>query len=118
MGPTSTLDQALAPLRPLGQFGDGEVDRAARVPKGQRGGGNRCPPRRQVSFFSRPPLLALSAATISKVATKAPLNGGTLVQIPQRRGIQLAFVHMIQVGPAKAALLDPRSIPAFEAEAA
>jgi hypothetical protein len=29
------------PLGPLGQVGDGEVDWAARAPKGQRGGGNR-----------------------------------------------------------------------------
>jgi hypothetical protein len=45
MGPmewTSTVvDHRALPLRPLGQVGMARVDGAARVPKGQRGGGNR-----------------------------------------------------------------------------
>ena len=57
------------PLRPLGQVGTARLDRAARVAKGQRGGGQSCPPRKWVSFFTRPPS-ALSAAAISKVAVK------------------------------------------------
>jgi hypothetical protein len=40
--------------------------------KSQRGGGNRCPPRRRVSFFGRPPLSS-SAATISKCHKSALL---------------------------------------------
>jgi hypothetical protein len=43
MGWTSTVvdHQALAPFAPFGQVGMARVDRAARVAKGQRGGGNR-----------------------------------------------------------------------------
>jgi hypothetical protein len=54
-GPAQSLTTKPCPLRPLGQVGDGEVDRAARAPKGQRGGGIRCPPRRRVSFSADHP---------------------------------------------------------------
>jgi hypothetical protein len=106
------------PLRPLGQVGMARVDRAARVAKGQRGGGNRHP-RTRVCFSRDHPRLV--CCKYFKDATKAAAQRGrkqedrTLVQIPQRRGIRLAFVRLIRVGPAKTALLGPRSIPAFEA---
>jgi hypothetical protein len=69
MGPmewiSTVVDHRALPPSPFGQLRDGEVDRAARVPKGQRGGGNRCPPRRRVSFF-QPTTLTLSTAAISR----------------------------------------------------
>jgi hypothetical protein len=40
-GPAQSLTTKPCPLRPLGQVGMAKVDGAARVPKGQRGGGNR-----------------------------------------------------------------------------
>jgi hypothetical protein len=66
--------RSLAPS-PVGQVGIARADRAARVPRGERGG-NRCSRAKWVSFFSRPPP-ASSVATISKMPLKPPRPSST-----------------------------------------
>jgi hypothetical protein len=70
MGWTSTVvdHQSPGPLRPLGQVGMARVDRAARVPKGQRGAAIDVSAGAGLLF--QPTTPASSVAMISKVPLK------------------------------------------------